>query len=296
MSGAGRPQVIVGSAGPGPSIIICGVGSLLPPIAAQVAYPAAVDLTLPLGPSMNGIRREQNSRGLGYRSLRSVGAFTTLVRNCSSKGVCQQFHYDTSSIWGSETAVTYKDDRLSVYGNVTIVYGNVTIGRNLQRGVATGQFNFPADELAFIDATISCWIISRCTALPLAPATNGSRSRSASTRFTAADCAPVLPTSNGCQRSSRSMPGHSVPFMCRCWGGDRPAHNSQPAGPRQFDPAGRRDRGLSIGLRSAAHRAQHRDRSVLSSTAADHPSLPRHLASDNISLGRSPHSGSNFSR
>jgi hypothetical protein len=93
---------------------------------------------------MNGIRREQNSRGLGYRSLRSVGAFTTLVRNCGSKGVCQQFHYDTGSIWGSETAVTYKDDRLSVYGNVTI-------GRNLQRRVATGQFNFPADELAFID-------------------------------------------------------------------------------------------------------------------------------------------------
>jgi hypothetical protein len=27
----------------------------------------------------------------------------------------------------------------------------LTIGRNLQRGVVTGQFNFPADELAFID-------------------------------------------------------------------------------------------------------------------------------------------------
>jgi outer membrane cobalamin receptor len=55
------------------------------------------------------------------------------------------FNYDHGTIWGSEFAVTYKDDRFSAYGNVTI-------GRNLQQGVVTGQFNFPADELAYIDA------------------------------------------------------------------------------------------------------------------------------------------------
>jgi outer membrane receptor protein involved in Fe transport len=55
------------------------------------------------------------------------------------------FNYGHGSIWGSETAVTYKDDKFSAYGNVTV-------GRNLQRGVDTGQFNFPPDELAFIDS------------------------------------------------------------------------------------------------------------------------------------------------
>jgi outer membrane receptor protein involved in Fe transport len=54
------------------------------------------------------------------------------------------FNYEHGFIWGSETAITYKTDKFSIYGNVTI-------GRNLQKGVATGQFNFPADELAFID-------------------------------------------------------------------------------------------------------------------------------------------------
>jgi outer membrane receptor protein involved in Fe transport len=54
------------------------------------------------------------------------------------------FNYGHGSIWGSETAVTYKDDKFSAYANVTV-------GRNLQRGVVTGQFNFPPDELAFID-------------------------------------------------------------------------------------------------------------------------------------------------
>jgi hypothetical protein len=31
-------------------------------------------------------------------------------------------------------------------------YANLTLGRNVQKGVATGQFNFDPDELAFIDA------------------------------------------------------------------------------------------------------------------------------------------------
>jgi hypothetical protein len=55
------------------------------------------------------------------------------------------FNYNHGTIWGSETALAYKTDKLSAYANVTI-------GRNLQEGVATGQFNFPADELAYIDS------------------------------------------------------------------------------------------------------------------------------------------------
>ena len=55
------------------------------------------------------------------------------------------FNYDHGTIWGSESAVSYEDDKLAAYGNVTI-------GRNLQKGVVTGQFNFDPDELAFISA------------------------------------------------------------------------------------------------------------------------------------------------
>jgi hypothetical protein len=55
------------------------------------------------------------------------------------------FNYDHGTIWSSESAVAYKDDKLSAYGNVTI-------GRNLQQGVVTGQFNFDPIELAYIDS------------------------------------------------------------------------------------------------------------------------------------------------
>ena len=55
------------------------------------------------------------------------------------------FNYAHGYIWGSEFAARYKDDRLSAYANLTI-------GQNWQKGVVTGQFNFDAPELAFIDA------------------------------------------------------------------------------------------------------------------------------------------------
>lgn len=55
------------------------------------------------------------------------------------------FNYDHGHIWGSEFAVKYRDDHLSAYANLTL-------GQNRQQGIATGQFNFPPDELAFIDA------------------------------------------------------------------------------------------------------------------------------------------------
>jgi outer membrane receptor protein involved in Fe transport len=55
------------------------------------------------------------------------------------------FNYDGGLIWGVEGSGAYTDTKLSAYANVTI-------GRNLQKGVETGQFNFPADELAYIDS------------------------------------------------------------------------------------------------------------------------------------------------
>jgi len=55
------------------------------------------------------------------------------------------FNYDRGSIWGTETAVAYRDAALTLYGSATI-------GRNLQRGVVTGQFNFDPDELAYINS------------------------------------------------------------------------------------------------------------------------------------------------
>ncbi len=55
------------------------------------------------------------------------------------------FNYDHGHIWGTELAARYKAADF-------LVYANVTVGKNWQQGVATGQFNFPADELAYIDA------------------------------------------------------------------------------------------------------------------------------------------------
>lgn len=54
------------------------------------------------------------------------------------------FNYGHGHIWGAEFALNYKGDHLSGYVNLTL-------GENFQTGVATGQFNFSPDELAFID-------------------------------------------------------------------------------------------------------------------------------------------------
>jgi hypothetical protein len=55
------------------------------------------------------------------------------------------FNYDRGKIWGTELALSYRQDGLSAYANLTV-------GRNTQKGVTTGQFNFDADELAYIDS------------------------------------------------------------------------------------------------------------------------------------------------
>ena len=54
------------------------------------------------------------------------------------------FNYKHGYIWGTETAVTYNADNLSIHASTTI-------GRNMQKGVATGQFNFDPDELGYIN-------------------------------------------------------------------------------------------------------------------------------------------------
>ncbi len=54
------------------------------------------------------------------------------------------FNYRTGYLWGSELGAAYRRPALSAYLNVTL-------GRNLQKGVSTGQFNFDPEELAFID-------------------------------------------------------------------------------------------------------------------------------------------------
>jgi outer membrane cobalamin receptor len=55
------------------------------------------------------------------------------------------FNFTTGHVWGGEAGARYQSETLSAYANFTV-------GRNWQRGVLTGQFNFPADELAYIDS------------------------------------------------------------------------------------------------------------------------------------------------
>ena len=54
------------------------------------------------------------------------------------------FNYQHGWIWGSEFAVDYATGPLTLYANATL-------GRNLEYGIVTGQFNFEPDELAYMD-------------------------------------------------------------------------------------------------------------------------------------------------
>jgi outer membrane receptor for ferrienterochelin and colicin len=80
----------------------------------------------------------------------SVDGFYEITRHYLDTGqfgvvpIFAPFNYDHGYIWGAEIAASYKSSNLSAYANVTI-------GRNLQTGVATGQFNFDPDELAYIN-------------------------------------------------------------------------------------------------------------------------------------------------
>jgi len=55
------------------------------------------------------------------------------------------FNYGHGHLWGTEFAARYKASDFSAYANFTV-------GKNWQQSVVTGQFNFPAAELAYIDA------------------------------------------------------------------------------------------------------------------------------------------------
>jgi hypothetical protein len=55
------------------------------------------------------------------------------------------FNYGHGHLWGTELAARYKTRDLTAYANFTA-------GKNWQQGVVTGQFNFPAAELAYINA------------------------------------------------------------------------------------------------------------------------------------------------
>jgi outer membrane receptor protein involved in Fe transport len=96
------------------------------------------------------------------------------------------FNYDHGHIWGTEFAAAYKNAHLSLYANVTL-------GRNLQTGVKTGQFNFDPTELAYIDVTISCSIINRWLECPLEAPLRGTLTPSALTRPIAVGCGPGSP-------------------------------------------------------------------------------------------------------
>jgi hypothetical protein len=55
------------------------------------------------------------------------------------------FNYDQGHVWGAEAGARYQCEGLTAYANLTL-------GRNWQRGVSTGQFNFDPAELAYIDS------------------------------------------------------------------------------------------------------------------------------------------------
>lgn len=56
------------------------------------------------------------------------------------------FNYEHGYLWGSEWAVDYRANKISAYGNLTV-------GKNLETGVSTGQFNFTEPgELAYINS------------------------------------------------------------------------------------------------------------------------------------------------
>ncbi len=81
----------------------------------------------------------------------SADAYYERTRNYLDTGqfgvvpIFAPFNYGRGHIWGTEIAARYDAGGLGAYANLTA-------GMNWQRGVVTGQLNFPADELAYIDS------------------------------------------------------------------------------------------------------------------------------------------------
>ena len=145
------------------------------------------------------------------------------------------FNYNNGHIWGSEFAIDYRDDHLSAYANLTL-------GENYQKGVATGQFNFDPDELAYIN-------FSRHPARPPAAGRRlggrdlrlGARGRSSLDGiyssglrggFADQDQLPAVVQVNASAQRAFDVPGLGKP--------DRPADVAQRVRPREPDPARRK--------------------------------------------------------
>ncbi len=78
-----------------------------------------------------------------------VDGFYRKVRNLQDEGqfgnalIYSAFNYDEGRVRGVEFSATYRQDDLTVYGNVSV-------SRAEGRNIASGQFNFDPDELAYI--------------------------------------------------------------------------------------------------------------------------------------------------
>lgn len=91
--------------------------------------------------------------GVSHQLLPSVtvgvDAFYRKVRNLQDEGqfgralIYSAFNYDQGRVKGVEFSANFKRDELTVYGNVSV-------SKAEGRDIATGQFNFAPDELAYI--------------------------------------------------------------------------------------------------------------------------------------------------
>jgi hypothetical protein len=119
------------------------------------------------------------------------------------------FNYGRGHLWGSELAAHYQTEGVTAYANLTV-------GRNWQQGVATGQFNFPPHELAYIDshsivldhqplygaAAGASWRVGACTV-----AADGLYSSGLRSGFADTDQLPHLVQANMSVERSFEVPG-----------------------------------------------------------------------------------------
>jgi outer membrane receptor protein involved in Fe transport len=89
------------------------------------------------------------SHQLTPRITLGADAYYRRVRHLQDEGqfgnalIYSAFNFERGRIYGLELSASYKDERLSGYANVSL-------SRAMGKGIETGQFNFDADELAYI--------------------------------------------------------------------------------------------------------------------------------------------------
>jgi outer membrane receptor protein involved in Fe transport len=91
--------------------------------------------------------------GISHQLSKSItvgaDAYYRAVQHLQDEGqfgkalIYSAFNYDQGRIYGLELSGSYREDRLSAYTNVSIESA-------MGKGIETGQFNFAADELAYI--------------------------------------------------------------------------------------------------------------------------------------------------